>query len=135
TTNYRYDQTGRLVESTDGLAQRIVAYQYDTRGRLVREDRGNGTASTYEYDVAGQLLHLVHRAPDNSVSGRFDYAYDDLGRVTSMTTLEGTTTYGYDAVGQLTTVSLPGGRTIVYQYDAMGNRIVVRHNGVDTSYT
>ena len=29
--------------------------------------------------------------PDGSVQSRFDYTYDDLGRRTSMTTLEGTT--------------------------------------------
>jgi RHS repeat-associated protein len=133
-TNYRYDEAGRLVETTDGLGQRIVAYQYDAGGRLVREDRGNGTYSTYEYDLAGQLLHLVHFAPDNTVTARFDYTYDGLGRVTAMTTLAGTTTYAYDASGQLTAVTLPGGRTIAYQYDAMGNRVAVTDGGVQTAY-
>ena len=32
------------------------------------------------------------------------------------------TTYAYDAIGQLTKVTLPGGETIQYAYDAAGNR-------------
>jgi RHS repeat-associated protein len=132
--NYRYDSATRLVETTDGLGHRIVAYQYDAVGRLSREDRGNGTSTTYEYDLAGQLLHLVHRAPDDSVIERFDYMYDAIGRVTSMTTLAGTTAYGYDATGQLTLVTLPGGRSITYEYDAMGNRVLTSDDGITTNY-
>ena len=103
-------------------------------GRLVREDNGNLTFTTYEFDDAGQLTSLVNHLPDGAVSSRFDYTYDALGRRTSVTTLEGLTTFGYDAIGQLTLVILPDGRTIQYQYDAAGNRTAVIDNGVTTSY-
>src|SRR4029079_16440663 len=36
---------------------------------------------------------------------------------------------------QLTKVVLPGGRTIVYQYDADGNRVSVADSGSTTAYT
>ena len=114
--------------------QRLVRYQYDAAGRLASETRGNGTSTTYEYDAAGQLLHLVHRAR-TAVLSRFDYIYDDNGRRTSMTTLEGTTEYVYDAAGQLILVALPGGRIIRYEYDAAGNRREINDNGVTTAYT
>ncbi len=52
-----------------------------------------------------------------------------------MTTLAGITTYGYDALGQLTLVTLPGGRTVEYRYDAAGNRTAVIDSGVTTSYS
>ena len=133
--NYRYDAAGRLAELTDGGNQRLVLYQYDAAGRLVSETRGNGVMTTYEYDAADQLLHLIHRAPDGSILSRFDYTYDDTGRRTSMTTLEGTTEYVYDAAGQLILASLPGGRIIRYEYDAAGNRREVSDNGVTTAYT
>src|SRR5206468_2967727 len=102
--NYHYDVVGRLDALRDGGGNLIVSYHYDVAGRMDREDRGNGAFTTYQYDAAGQLLHLVHRAADGTVTARFDYAYDALGRVTGMTTLAGTTAYGYDAVGQLTSV-------------------------------
>ena len=135
TVQYSYDAAGRLAGLTDGSGNTIVTYAYDAAGRLDRETHGNGTYTTYAYDAADQLLHLVHFAPDNSVLSRFDYTYDVLGRRTSVTTFDGTTTYGYDAVGRLISVVLPNNRTITYQYDAAGNRVSVADNGMVTSYT
>jgi RHS repeat-associated protein len=135
TVNYAYDPVGQLTRLTNHNSETIVSYTYDDVGRLVREDNGNGTATTYEYDAAGQLLHVINLAPDNSVNSRFDYTYDELGRRTTMTTLEGNWQYGYDANSQLTSVQLPDGRTINYQYDAAGNRIAVTDNGAATAYS
>jgi RHS repeat-associated protein len=102
---------------------------------LSEKDLGNQTSTKYGYDLAGNLTSIVNYAPDNSVISQYLYVYDDQGRPTSVTTLAGKTTYGYDATGQLTSVSLPGGRTILYQYDAAGNRVSVTDNGVTTNYT
>ena len=52
---------------------------YDANGRLSREDKGNGTATAYGYDAAGQLLSMVNRAPDGAVQSRFEYTYDVQG--------------------------------------------------------
>ena len=134
TVNYRYDAAGRLAELSDGGGQRLILYQYDPAGRLASEMRGNGVMTTYDYDAADQLLHLIHRGPDGTVQSRFDYTYDQNGRRTSMTTLDGTTEYVYDTAGQLILASLPGGRIIRYEYDAAGNRREVSDNGVTTAY-
>ncbi len=134
TVNYAYDALGRLSELTDGAGGRIVLYTYEAEGRLAQEDRGNGAFTVYTYFADSRVQSIVHRAPNNTVLSRFDYTYDTLGLIASMTTLDGMTTYGYDAVGQLTRVNLPGGRTITYQYDAAGNRVSVTDNGATTSY-
>ena len=135
TTNYLYDEVGRLEQLTDKDDANVITYSYDEVGRLAREDNGNGTYTTYGYDTAGQLLSIVNYQPDGDINSRYDYAYDELGQRTSMTTLEGTTSYGYDPTGQLTSVELPNGREIVYEYDAAGNRISVTDDGVTTNYT
>jgi RHS repeat-associated protein len=135
TVNYQYDNAGRLSGLTDGNGKPIVTYGYDAAGRLSSKVMGNGTSTSYSYDAAGDVTSIVNKAPDGSVISRFDYAYDDQGRPTSVTTLQGKTTYGYDATGQLTSVKLPGGRTITYQYDAAGNRVAVTDSGVTTDYT
>ncbi|MCM0593810.1 MAG: CARDB domain-containing protein [Gloeotrichia echinulata DEX184] len=135
TTNYSYDTLGRLKSLTDATGANIISYTYDNVGRLSREDNGNGTYTTYSYDLAGQLLSLVNYESNGTVNSRFDYTYDNAGRRTSTTTLEGTTTYGYDSIGQLTLVNLPNGRIIEYQYDAAGNRIKVKDSGVETAYS
>jgi YD repeat-containing protein len=133
--NYRYDAVGRLSELTDGQNQRLVLYEYDVVGRLSKETRGNGTTTSYEYDAAGQLLRLIHKAPDGALLSSFEYTYDVLGRRNSMTTLEGTTDYVYDAAGRLILVSLPNQRIVRYEYDAAGNRTLVTDNGAATAYT
>lgn len=132
--HYGYDAKGRLAELTDENDARIAAYNYDAIGRLSRGDNGNGTYTTYDYDAAGQLVSLVNHRADDSVNSRFDYTYDDMGRRTSVTTLDGTTDYEYDAIGQLTGVTLPGGRHIEYRYDAAGNRTTVTDDGVSEQY-
>ncbi|TRU09096.1 MAG: hypothetical protein EWV58_22595, partial [Microcystis aeruginosa Ma_MB_F_20061100_S19] len=135
TTNYTYDTVGRLKSLTNGTGQNIITYDYDSAGRLIKETNGNGTYTTYEYDLQDQLTKLVNYKANNTVNSQYQYTYDNLGRRTTMTTLEGVFEYGYDAIGQLTSVITPTNRTITYTYDAAGNRIGVTDSGVTTNYT
>jgi RHS repeat-associated protein len=141
TVNYAYDEAGRLARLTDASGSPIVDYGYDSAGRLVREDKGNGTYTTYEYDAAGQILHLVNHAPDGSVNSRFDYTYDELGRRTSMASLDGVWSYEYDDSGQLTHAVFDStnqdidDQDLTYIYDPAGNRIRTIINGVTTEYS
>jgi len=132
---YRYDPVGRLERLLDGSDNVIVRYTYYPTGLLQRKDNGNGTYTTYDYTETGQVRHLINYARDSSINSRFDYTYDALGRVATMTTLEGLWTYGYDGIGQLTSVQLPNGRRIQHRYDANGNRTSVTDNGTTTAYT
>jgi len=141
TVNYSYDAVGRLSKLTDGTGALIDQYTYDAAGRLEREDKGNGTYTTYEYDLAGNLLHLVNHAPDGSVNSRFDYTYDALGRRATETTLDGRWTYTYDAIGELThavfapnDLSAISNQDLQYFYDPAGNRTQTIINGVTTAY-
>ncbi len=134
TINYSYDTLGRLHGLTDGNNSTIITYTYDSVG-VSGKVLGNATFTTYDYYADGAVANLVNHAADGSVLSHFDYTYDLLGRIASMTTGEGTTQYGYDATGQLTSVALPGGRTVLYQYDAAGNRVTVTDDGTATNYT
>ena len=133
--NYSYDAVGRLSELTNTANQRIVLYSYDSLSRVIREDRGNGTATEYTYFDDSLIQTIVHRAPNNSVQSSFSYTYGANALVSSVQTLAGTTNYGYNTVGQLTRVSLPGGRTITYQYDGLGKRVSSTDNSTVTSYS
>jgi RHS repeat-associated protein len=136
TTNYGYDTNGNLSLVTDGTGALIASYTYDALNRLKRQDNGNDTYTTYDYYPSGQVMHIVNYAPDGSVNSRFDYTYDTLGHVATMTTLEGVTIYTYDGDGQLTGAMLPDGRTLTYRYDAAGNRIVTLDSGgTSTGYS
>ncbi|MFO0875988.1 MAG: RHS repeat-associated core domain-containing protein [Gemmataceae bacterium] len=140
TVHYAYDGIGRPAQLTDGSGALIVEYTYDGAGRLARKTNGNGTYTTYEYDAAGQLLHLINHAPNGAVNSRFDYEYDAVGRRVTMATVDGTWTYGYDANGQLTRAAFDSTNPDIsnqveeYVYDAVGNRVQTVLNGVTTVY-
>jgi RHS repeat-associated protein len=118
---------------------------------LSRETKGNGTFTTYTYDLAGQLTALTNYASgaptflsalddhtshgdknvhapqaDKNVGAPilsfFHYTYDAKGNRLTMTTAAGVTRYDYDPLNQLTGVTYPGGRHVTYAYDADGNR-------------
>ena len=138
---YHYDGIGRLDFIENESSVREVDYDYDAAGRLALKTLGNGVYTTYEYDDAGQLLHLVNYQPDGSVLSRFDYTYDSRGRRTQMATSYGAWTYEYDDIGQLTHAVLAStdpdipDQDLTYVYDAVGNRIRTIINGVTTEYT
>ena len=71
-----YDAVGRLDYLQNEAGVREVDYNYDAAGRLTLKTLGNGVYTTYEYDHAGQLLHLVNYKSDGSILSRFDYTYD-----------------------------------------------------------
>lgn len=142
TTNYSYDSLGRLDKLTDGDGNLIVDYDYHPlTGQLARETNGNGTYTTYTYDLAGQLKSLINSQANGTVNSRFDYDYDRLGRRTEMVTLDGSWKYGYDLTGQLTSAVFTStnpdieSQNISYSYDAAGNRTKTVVNGVTENYS
>jgi RHS repeat-associated protein len=142
TVNYLYDAAGRLEYLRNSAGSLIVQYSYDAAGRLKREDKGNGTFTEYEYDAAGQLEHLINYRSAGVVNSRFDYAYDDLGQRTRMTTPDGVWNYTYDGLGQLVRAVFASNdpaelanQDLQYVYDAAGNRVRTIINGVITEFS
>ena len=141
---YGYDELGRvqaLRASPDGESvEEVALYAFDAAGRLSRKVLGNGVVSAYEYNAAGQLIHLMHRLPDEALLGRFDYAYDARGLRTSLETPDGEWSYEHDDAGQLVRAAfssldpdLPD-LDLVYRYDAGGNRLQTMRNGETVDY-
>jgi RHS repeat-associated protein len=135
TVNYSYDSVGRLSQLTSASAALIVSYTYDSDGRLSQKNLGNGAYTTYAYDAAGNVLHLINYSSSSTINSRFDYTYDATGRKITMTTLSGQWQYSYDADGQLTSVVPPAGSSVQYSYDAAGNRITTITGGATTNYS
>lgn len=137
---YDYDALGRLTGLRDEDSQ-IVAYEYDGAGNLVREENGNGTVSLFTYDAAGRLTRIENQAPDASINSFNAYTYDAAGQRIANETQDGTWTYGYDAIGQLTSAEFVSinpeidDKSLIYEYDAAGNRTRVVEDGVETLYT
>lgn len=132
-TSYAYDNTDRLASRTDALG-RIERYEYDKNGNLVKfTDRkgqvstfaydaqnqrvgasyANGRTRTYTYDAVGRLASV-----EDSFSGRIDFIYDILDRLTHIVTPQGVIEYRYDAIGRRTRMTVAGQQPVTYTYDA-----------------
>jgi RHS repeat-associated protein len=138
-TEYGYDAQDRLETATTPAGD--ATYRYHADGLLAGTSYPNGLEEARCYDHAGRLTAIVtargavgDACPDVAgMVSRFDYAYDANGNRSlqwERRTAQGSssigsveeTRYGYDALDRLVGVAYPD-RTVLYQLDAVGNRI------------
>ena len=135
TTNYVYDERGRLLEEIlpdpiagDGDFERsTTSYSYDENGNLTSFVDAENNETQYEYDSHNRQTAVIDAYSNSSTT-----AYDIMGNVASITDkLDNTTNYKYDALGRLIEELLPAPREgkvrpkTTYTYDAMGNLLSV----------
>ena len=132
---YTYDATGSLkqVRTGDGVGQLLVEYTYDAAGRVLQEVRSNDTRTEYQYNPAGFVTRIRHLA-GATLQAEYVYTHDEAGLPLTAQTPEGLWRYTYDAEHQLVKFIRPNGDVVDIDYDAEGNRIRVRVNGVATEY-
>ena len=125
TSTYTYVDGGFGTNSTTPLVKKITQngisfeYEYDSRGNIVSEKRGNLT-TTYAYDALGQLI----RVNDPHENATWVYSYDRGGNITSKTK------YAY-TTGTLGTAV----ETIPYTYgDSNWKDKLTAYNGTAITY-
>jgi len=123
---FSYDTEGRRVGASSLRGGTCGSFRYGTRtyGSDVEE-------TTFGYDADSRLTSLTY--PGEHTLG---FAWDDAGRLSSLTDIHGTATvYGYDAGNRLTTVTRAG-KTTTYQYDGAGRLASLAYpNGVSCDFT
>ena len=122
-----YDADGNVVSETvsAGGEGRTFRRTPDAAGRVVREERADGTVVLCEYDLRGNLT-LEH-----GDTYRVAYAYDHRNRRVSMTTWRtsdgsgsgDTTRWAYDARGRMVRKTYADGTHVDYAYDADGKLV------------
>lgn len=130
-----YDDIGRIASIVDDGGQAIVGYTYNEVGQVTRITNANGTYTLVTYDEVGRTESRNTYDVDDAVVWLYEYSYDLAGKMTSMTTNQGTWTYGYDSYGQLTSTTSPNGQVTTYTYDEVGNRVAVQVDTVSTVYS
>ena len=125
-TSYGYDGFDRLRERrypslvTPGSASPTdyEQYGYDVAGNVVLERRRGGAVFGYGYDALNQAIgrDAPGTEPDTVL------AYDNFGRVRSLSRAGQVLSYGYDGLGRLVSEAGPSGG-IGYGYDAADRRI------------
>ncbi len=116
TRTYQYNADGLPTGFTDALGNKW-AYDYDGAARPVSRTDPAGVTVKTAYTNGNRIAGLT--AADTQQP--FDYSgiqRDSLNRISRYTDSNGNQlSYTYDAAGQLTAITLPGGKTVAYQYD------------------
>ncbi|MFQ5846383.1 MAG: RHS repeat-associated core domain-containing protein [Candidatus Methylomirabilales bacterium] len=110
--SFTYDPNGNLTQFTDRKGQ-VSRFTYDPLDRRTQSDFADGTFAEFTFDTAGRLI----RASD-SQTGSIVEEYDVLDRLIRETTPQGTISYAYDALGRRTTMTVDGQSPVSYTYDA-----------------
>jgi len=138
TTSYTFDALNRTATVTDPSGG-VTKYSYDAAGNLTETDFPNGTKEIRQYDTLNRLVYLEDDGPSGVISS---YTYTLSPTRLQDSVVENTgrrVDYGYDALDRLTSETITdasaGNRTIVYTYDAVGNRLTMNDSteGLTTS--
>lgn len=150
-TTFETDALGRLIEIQDDTQAatgevRDILFSYDATGRLENTARSISATFDFEtrqpYDGAGRLATLTHHR-NGSTDSFVDYAYDydDVSRITDISTAFDTTvgafqylddldsagartwSLNFDEAGQLTARNTNGVADDTFDYDENGNRL------------
>jgi RHS repeat-associated protein len=124
TERYEYDALGNVTRVVDRKGQASV-YQYDRLGRRVAGRYADGRTTELTYDAGGRLVRAVSDGETVLLE------YDAADRLIAETTSLGTTRYAWDALGRRTTVTPPDGTTVAYAYDP-GSRLTRLARGAET---
>jgi RHS repeat-associated protein len=142
TTTYTYTDAGLVDIMTDPLG-RVTDYQYDLKGRLVKEIQAVGTADEatiqYEYDAVGNQTAII-----DENGQRTEFEYDSQNRITKITEADPdgagdltspVTSLTYDKSGNLVKTVDPLGNTTEQAYDELNRLSLVTDSlGEKTSY-
>ncbi|HEY0594759.1 RHS repeat-associated core domain-containing protein, partial [Sphingopyxis sp.] len=114
TLGFTHDPLGRNLTQTGPLG--TLSYGYDAAGRRTSMVYpGSGLTLAYDYDVTGNVTKIRENGATTGVGVLASYAYDNLGRRTSVTFGNGSVQgFAYDAVSRLQTLTnnLGGSATV-----------------------
>jgi RHS repeat-associated protein len=128
-----YDLRGLQLSALYSATGLGITSSYDALGRETGTTTNlDGTSRTYsfQYDLAGNRTRVAH--PDGPW---FDYAYDGLGRMTTLKDNMAATlvTLAYDAAGRRDTASYANGAITSYDFDPVGRLTSLAHDFTGTA--
>ncbi|RKM53921.1 RHS repeat protein [Butyrivibrio sp. X503] len=137
--SYNYDEKHQL-KSVIGNGEETT-YAYDELGRLSQKRFANGITQGYTYLPGGNLESMIS-SDKEGVLDKYFYSYDNTGLINGiernrrgLDAVSGRYEYTYDPIGRLTSSTLNGQRKALYEYDAFGNRKSLTENDTKTSYS
>ena len=141
TTTFAYDALGNVTSVTDPT-NHTTTYEYAAvgcgscgggAGKLIRTTDAAGFRTEFEYDANGNTTKTRQEVTTNSFV-ETAYTYDDLNRLTQVTSPAGSSThqsYTYDKLHRMTSQTDFDGKVTNYTYDHR-NRLTQQTDGVGT---
>lgn len=143
--DYGYDSASRIVSQSENVDSSSQAYAYDVVSRLtagthtdgvvdgvVPPPNGHPASESYSFDDVGNRTAAGGVSATSYTYASFNrltstneasYSRDNNGNTTAKTVSSATTGYAWDFENRLKEVTIPGGPTVSYKYDALGRRI------------
>ena len=98
---YAYDALARLTSETETFNSRALSFQYDLAGNRTRLTFPDSNYVDYTYDVLNRMKEVRENGSTSGAGLLGVYAYDDLGRRTSLAFGNGSAnTFSYDTDSQ-----------------------------------
>ena len=133
---WTFDNANRQTQVTqDGqsggntVAAKRVDFTYNMAGMFTGIKRYNdltGTTlvanTTFAYDLLARLSALDHKNATGGNLANYTWTYDNDGRITNFTNIDGYSDYSYDSNDQVTVIDHSYQTDETYTYDANGNR-------------
>ncbi|QIL78506.1 RHS repeat protein [Diaphorobacter sp. HDW4A] len=116
-----HDRWGQLIQQQSDGAPRIRTLR-DNHGRCVERTIGANPPTVWQYNPAGDLIHLRDAADNHLLIER-----DTHGRVLLQQTAGQRIEYRYDAAGRLIAISGKKGGTLRFAYDSMDRIVELTH--------
>lgn len=127
-TTFSYDPGGRLETVTDPGGRQLV-FAYNEAGMVKSVEDPMGHVVSYGYE-AGNLASVTL---PGAAGPRWQYKYDSLHRITSVTDGRGgKTTNEYDTSNRVISQTDPTGRTQTFKYEAFHTTITNKATGAVT---
>ena len=135
------DNLGRITQMSESIGGKTntYGYNYDSSGRLISVLQNGHSASSYTYDsnsnrltgTAGTVTEKgTYDAQDRLLGyGSALYTYTPKGELASKSIGGMKATYQYDALGNLLVVTLANGKKISYVIDPQSRRVGKKVNG------
>ena len=121
---FTYDPLGRKLSET--RAGTTMSHEYDAVGNRIKRTDHNGAVTDYAYDDLNRPTTKTYQGAVDST-----FTYDDLSRLLTAANGAGTVSFTYDNRGRVDTTTDVHGRVVDYDYDAKGNRTLLKLNGAN----